>query len=437
MMKLLLIKPSYFENNGKLFKTKKGSRIELTLPLLAALTPSDVEVKILDETIDDIDFNADVDLIGITSMTRNINRAYQIADEFKSRGKTVIMGGIHVTFCPKEASKHCNAVVIGEAESVLCELLSDFKKGKLKTYYENKMLPDLKNIPSPRFDLLNLKKYLIKVFPVQATRGCYFECEFCAVSQFFKGKVRSRPIESVLRDINSIKKLGGKRILFVDENIIADHSYAKELFRALIPLNINWMGQTTIHITGDSELLDLASKSGCFFLEIGFETINEDNLRNLVKSKGDINEYVNAIKILRKKKIIIGASMIFGFDYDNDNIFEKTLRFLQTNKIPIFDSYILTPGPGTELLNRLEKEMRITSKDWSRYNGKEIVFKPKQITSKELKLNFWKTARKFYSLTNLCTKVLQTPLQNLLLVLFINIRNWLDLRRRNRYYNYY
>lgn len=426
-MKILLIKPSYFKPNGKLYKIKRIIRPELTLSLLAALTPPDIEVEINDETIEDIDFNTDAELIGITSLTRNIKRAYQIAEEFRRKEKTVVMGGMHVTFMPDEASNHCNTVVIGEAEDKWSELISDYRKGKLNKFYKNTNLHSLDDIPSPRFDLLNLKKYKIKIIPVQATRGCKHGCEFCSVTQFFNGRIRSRPIKDVLRDIQLAQKMGSKWIFFVDENIIADREYAKELFRSLIPLNIKWMGQSTIQIADDPELLDLAANSGCTFLEIGFESINVKNLKNCGKRVDHINEYVEGIKMLRQKKFIIGASLIFGFDSDDINIFYETLNFLEANKIPIFDSYILTPGPGTKLFERFEKEGRITHSDWQKYNGKEIVFKPNLMTSEELRFNFWKMAKTFYSLKNIFRRIFQVPLRNLIIIFYLNIKNWVNL----------
>jgi len=186
-MKLLLIKPSFYLSSGHLFKRKKDDRIELTLPLLAALTPKNIEIEIVNERIDKINFNTDADIVGLTAMTREINRAYEIAESFKKRNITVIMGGIHVTYLPFEALKHCDAVVVGEAENIWTAAIKDFLNGDLKKIYKNNELPDLKNIPAPRFDILPPERYRLKIFPVQAIRGCPYKCEFCTITQFYGG----------------------------------------------------------------------------------------------------------------------------------------------------------------------------------------------------------------------------------------------------------
>jgi radical SAM superfamily enzyme YgiQ (UPF0313 family) len=427
-MKLLLVKPSYYRSDGKLYKTRKAKRRELTLPLLAALTPGYVDVKIADETLEDICFDTDCDLVGISSLTRNISRAYEIADQFRRRKKTVIMGGVHVTFRPNEAISHSDAVVVGEAEGVWKNVITEFQDGTLKRFYLNEALPSLEDIPSPRFDLLDSRKYRTNIFPVQATRGCPYRCEFCSVTQLYRRKVRTRPIVDVIRDVQLARASGAKWIFFVDENIIADPHYAKGLFQALIPLRIKWIAQSTIHIAFDSDLLDLAVKSGCFLLEIGLESVDTNNLGDVGKRVDSIEDYVRGIKMLQGKRIILGASMIFGFDNDRAEIFEKTYFFLQRNRVPIFDSYILTPAPGTELLGRLEKEKRVFCRDWGKYSGTEVVFFPKNMVPSYLQLKYGEIEKRFYSLKNIAKRLVQTPLRNLTVVAYVNLDRWRELR---------
>jgi radical SAM superfamily enzyme YgiQ (UPF0313 family) len=431
-MKILFVKPSYLMPNGKIHKAKALIRPELTLPLLAALTPPDIEVKINDETVEEIDFDTDADLIAITSMTRNIDVAYRIADEFRTKNKTVVMGGIHVSFLPEEAIRHCDAVVIGEAEGQWGGLITDYRKGRLKKLYRSARLNDLKGIPSPRFDLIDTKKFKIKMLPIQATRGCPHNCEFCTVTRFFKGKVRARPIEDVLNDVRAAKKSGAKWIFFVDENIVADRDYAKKLFESLKPLHIEWMGQSPIQIAGNPELLKLAVESGCVFLEIGFESIKIENLKHSGKRIGHIDEYTKGIGLLSKNKIIIGASFILGFDNDGVEVFDDTIGFLRDHKLPIFDPYILTPSPGTRLLERLNRERRITHRDWRMYGGKDIVFKPKLMTPDELNFRFWKMVKAFYSLPNIFRRLFHTSFRNMKIVFYVNMKSWLNLRFEKR-----
>ena len=426
-MKILLVKPSYYGRDGRLVKLRKGKRIELTLPLLAALTPRNIEIEIIDETIQNVPFHTESDLIGITSLTRNAFRAYELADQFRQLGKKVVLGGIHATFLPDEALAHSDAVVLGEAEAVWQHLLNDFEKGNLQKIYSGKSLHNLKGIPPPRFDLLDLKNYRVHIFPVQDTRGCTLHCEFCSVAPFFRNKVLSRPIEDVLRDINSLKALGARRFFFVDENIAVGKKYMKDLLKALIPLKIEWMGQSSIQIVDDSEFMDLAVASGCFLLEIGFESLNPKNLSNCGKRFGSIEKYVRAIQILRANKIIIGASMIFGFDHDDGSIFSDTLNFLNEHDVPIMDSYILTPAPGTPIARSLLAEGRIYCTDWSRYGGEDVVFRPALMSAETLEHEFWSMKKRFYSMGNIVRRLFHVPLERIPVVAYVNLSNLLQL----------
>jgi radical SAM superfamily enzyme YgiQ (UPF0313 family) len=426
-MKVLLVKPSHFERNGTLVKLRKGRRIELTLPLLAALTPADIEVELVDETIQEVPFDTDSDLVGITSLTRNAPRAYALADRFRQLGKTVVLGGIHATFQPGEALVHSDAVVMGEAEEVWQKVLGDFCRGDLQATYSGTSMRTLEGIPSPRFDLLDLANYRVHIFPVQATRGCGFHCEFCAVEEFFRHRVRARPMDDVLRDIATLRAAGARRFFFVDENLSAHKKYMKELLRELVPLNVEWMGQSSIDIVNDSAFIDLAAESGCFFLEVGFETINPRNLRDSGKRFGSLEEYARAIRILSERKIIIGASMIFGFDDDDASTFLRTLEFLLEHDVPIMDSYILTPAPGTRLARRLHVEGRVTSMDWGRYGGEDVVFTPARMTADELKREYWNMRRQFYSMGRIARRILRVPLERLPVVLYVNLSNWMQI----------
>src|SRR3990172_4408517 len=241
-MKLLLILPknerSYW---GQVSKSGKAGFARLNLPTLAALTPKEWEVEILDARVTSVDYNARVDLVGITGFTAEIPSAYHIADNFRKKGVKVVMGGVHVSALPDEALQHADAVVIGEAELVWHKLILDFKRGELKQKYKADNLCDMKNMVIPHRNLLNREMYS-GFYTLQATRGCPFNCDYCAVTAFFGQEFRTRPVDEVIEEI---KGFGSKKFFFMDDNIVGRPRYAKELFRRLIPLNVIWGSQAS------------------------------------------------------------------------------------------------------------------------------------------------------------------------------------------------
>lgn len=271
-MKIELIAPGWQEPS--LWSVPTFRLPPLSLPMIASLTPDDFDISISDENISPIDFNKDIDLAAITVMTPLAPRAYEIADRFRAKGVRVVLGGMHPSFLPEEAIQHADAVVIGEAEGVWAELLEDFKQGKLKQFYKCSSFPQLENLPIPRRELFPSKGYFT-VNTVQVTRGCPFDCDFCTVTKFFGNKHRYRPIDEVVVEVSSLK---GKSVVFVDDNIIGNIPYAKELFKALIPLKIKWLSHASINVARDEELLRLSAESGCVGYMIGFESISQESL---------------------------------------------------------------------------------------------------------------------------------------------------------------
>ena len=361
----------------------------LALPMVAALTPEDVKVIIVDEKVEPIDFEENVDLVGISVMTPFAPRAYEIADIYRKRGIKTVLGGIHPTALPEEAIEHADAVVIGEAENVWGNLIEDFKKNRLKRFYHSDQLISMKGLPLPRINLLNKDAYST-INCVQTTRGCPHNCEFCSVTAFFGRRYRQRPIKEV---ITEIKRLKANYVFFVDDNIIGDIGYAKELFQALKLLNIEWNNQCTLTIAKDDELLKLAQESGCDMMYIGFESLSQENLESIGKSFNRVEEYEEAVKRIQDHGIEIMASFIFGLDHDDETVFEKTINFIKKNKIkkPVFS--ILTPYPGTKLYQRLEQENRIIDRDWSKYDFGHVVIKPKLMSPETLQRGYNRASR--------------------------------------------
>jgi len=379
--------------------------VRLSLPLVAALTSSNWDVAILDARVAPIDFTSKADLVGITAFTDEILNAYTIADGFREQGTKVVMGGIHVSALPEEALHHADSVVIGEAEPVWQELLQDLEEDQLKPVYRANNLIEMNRVPAPRRELLDRKMYT-SFNTLQATRGCPFNCNYCAVTAFFGKKYRTRPIADV---IDEIRAFDTRDFFFVDDNIIGESSYAKELFRALVPLKRIWGGQATIRIAEDEELLSLYAQSGGKYAFIGFETLSQENLKSLRKSWNATKRYKEAIKRIHKAGINIVGSFIFGLDEDDTTVFEETFDFIMENGIDAAQFHILTPFPGTELYHTMEKDGRITERDWSKYHTGEVVFMPKKMSGDELQRGYWSIFRQTYTVGNILKRSIRSP----------------------------
>ncbi|MCD6575146.1 B12-binding domain-containing radical SAM protein [Candidatus Aerophobetes bacterium] len=389
-MKIELIAPTWIEKvQVKRAKREKVFKIPpLGLLNVAAVTPPDIKVSLTDENVDSIDFDKDVDLVGISTMTSAAPRAYEIARQFRKRGVPVVLGGPHVSALPEEGLQHADAVVVGEAEGVWERLIDDFIHGgkdSLKKIYKNDTLPDLSKIPFPRWDILKKERYVVNKV-LHLTRGCPYNCSFCSVTQLFGRKIRSRPVDKVVDFIkeNIGKGLSGRFFVFLDDNIMGNRKYAKELFHALIPLKIIWMSQSSINAAYDKELLDLAAKSGCKALFVGIESISEGALKEVGKTQNRVEFYEEAIKRFHRHGIFIHGAFIFGMDDHDKSIFKTTVDFVNKVKLDGVQYSILTPLPGTRFHKQMEKEGRIIDRDWSNYDCGHVVFRPKKMTPAEL-----------------------------------------------------
>jgi radical SAM superfamily enzyme YgiQ (UPF0313 family) len=375
-MKILLITPV----KDLASKTPKSLMLpQLALHMLEGLTPSEHQVKTVEEEIADINLDEECDLVGISCMTSNAPRAYYLAQEFKKRGKTVVLGGVHPTILPDEALSYADSVVVGEAEGVWEQLLEDFQLGKLEKIYHVPS-PPLERYISMKHRKLT-KKRLFNVIPVMTTRGCPYHCEFCCVSDIYGKKIRHVPVDNVVRDI---KESGGKIFIFLDDNIIGHSKYAKKLFKAIKPLKISWIGQASISFVHDTELMTLAAESGCGALFMGIETVSEYQLKRMRKSFNEIRKVEEAIKKVKDLGIHFHASMVFGFDDDTKAVFPETLEFLMRNKISTTSFNVLTPYPGTKVYEQFKEEGRLLTTDWKYYDHTTVVFKPKHMTPYEL-----------------------------------------------------
>jgi len=374
----------------------------LTGIYLAAITPKQYEVTVTHQQIQPINYNTDADLIALSFFSGFAPEAYRIAESFKQKGKIVIAGGPHATFAPEEVLKYCNAVVIGEAESVWAEMLADAEGKTLKQKYYGSSVP-LTDIPTPRYDLLPDSFVVKKV--VQATRGCPFSCSFCTVPTINPG-FRVRPIADVLKDIqyDNFKYWWQKKVVwFWDDNLTAQRQYIKELLKAMIPLKRWWLTQASMDIAKDTELLDLMKESGCIGVFLGIETFGETSLKEANKRHNKVNYYKECIEAIHKRGICVMAGFIAGFDGDTPENIQKMAHLLYEIGVDVPFLSVLTPFKGTPLYKKLEQENRIIEdRGWEFYNGYNVVFHPKNMSAEELLRShriLWKTAFSFkYSL---------------------------------------
>jgi radical SAM superfamily enzyme YgiQ (UPF0313 family) len=355
----------------------------LGLTLLASLFPEDYEVRIINEAIEEIDFYAEVDLVGITGLTCVIKRAYTIADRFRERGIKVILGGVHPSLLPQEAKEHADSVFIGEAEGVFDKVIKDVEAGELKPFYKNRERSDLRGMPLPRRDLLG-KRYGLFLKAIETTRGCPNRCEFCSIPTINGKRYRTRPLEEVDQELSSIIKKRGEYLFLADDNVTAKEDYAFGLFEIFKHHRVKWMAFSTVQIAKNEELLKKAQESGCISLFIGFESLLQENLDSISKRFVHTKELSELVKTIQGHRIGIHGSFIFGFDGDDPGVFKKTVEFVQKNNIEIPAFSILTPFPGTPLRKRLEEEGRIFDHDWSHYDMSHAVFTPKEMTVQEL-----------------------------------------------------
>jgi radical SAM superfamily enzyme YgiQ (UPF0313 family) len=408
-MRVLLVAPTALDFEGRPIKQRKLYLPGLTLPMLAAVTPADVSITIVNETVHDIPYDRRWDLVGLTGMGSGVVRAWQIADEFRRRQVPVVMGGIAASLARPEMSlAHADSLVLGEAEETWPRVLADAAAGRLRSVYPMERRPPIESLPLPRFDLLDRAK-LGPWRPVQATRGCPFPCTFCSVTAFFGGGYRKRPVAEVVRDVRHAKAHGTRHIAFIDDNIAVDFRYSAELFEALVPERIVWMSQCSLHIAERPELLRLARRSGCRLLSFGIESTSAESLAPIEKEWNRPERYREAIAAIRRHGIDVSTEMIVGLDGDDPSVFERTYRFIVDNRISVPRVHIMTPVPGTPLYDRMEREGRLLSSDFGRFSGGQVVFRPLSIRPEELQDGYWRLYQRLFTWPGIVRRLARNP----------------------------
>jgi radical SAM superfamily enzyme YgiQ (UPF0313 family) len=383
-LRIALISPKgpLYRHRGGIFG-RSLRYMPLTLPTLAALIPEelDAELVCVDEGIEEVDPSTlEADLVGMTVITGSAKRAYALAAAFRERGAPVVLGGPHPTLVPDDAQPHADSVVVGYAEESWPRLLRDFARGEMQPRYHQSPELDLAGSPLPDRTVLPRRRYLTShVF--EATRGCIHSCDFCVVPSAWGRRPLQKPVEDIVRDL---RRMGTRKAIFVDLNLVADREYAWRLFHALKPLGIHWYGLATTLLAQDLPLLDLAAESGCRGLLMGLESISPANLRRSRKGFNRPDRFAQVVERLHERRIALQGCFVFGLDEDGPDVFERTARFAVDVAIDLPRFAIITPFPGTPLFRRLEAEGRVLTRDWERYDGQHVVFQPARMSVAEL-----------------------------------------------------
>lgn len=368
---------------------------------VAASIPRDrYEVVLTDENIESVDFDIKADLVGISAMTSYVNRGYEIADRFRLKGVPVVMGGVHPSFMPGEALKHCDAVVIGEVELVIERLLDDLKAGQMRGTYKSDKLHPMVGLSAPRYDLLKRNRYVNSTF-VQTSRGCHQGCTFCAEPLMNGLKFRYRPVDEVVREM---EECGSRIVSINDADFFGTPDRPKEVMRALKGRGFQWQAGVTSKLAQDDRMLELAAESGCTMLSIGFESISRSTLKSVHKHVNRPESFAALVEKLHSYGIIVFGLFMFGFDGDDGSAFDETARFNRQSDYDACAYSVLTPYPGTLTWYELKKANRIVSFDWERYDQGQVVYRPAQMSGEELRRGVSQTYDCFYSWPSIASR---------------------------------
>jgi radical SAM superfamily enzyme YgiQ (UPF0313 family) len=367
----------------------------LSMALLASLTPPAHDVRFYDDRMEEIPFDEPTDLVAISVETFTALRAYKIARQFRSRGVPVVMGGYHVTLLPDEARQEADAIIVGDAEPVWARLLDDAQHRRLSPVYDGRGRRVLAGV-RPRRQVFRGKRYQ-NITLVEFARGCNFKCDFCSITAFHHAGQNHRPAREVAAEMEAT---GSRRFFIVDDNIVSQPERARELCRELVPLGIGWVGQASIHIAQDRELLDLMVKSGCRGVLIGMESLDPANLRDMGKTWNLAGGgYAESLRRFRDCGLAVYGTFVFGYDHDDADVVRRSVEFAREHKLFLAAFNHLVPFPGTPLYARLEREGRLLSPRWwldPQGRVGDVTFRPRKVSPEELKALCLLARRQFY-----------------------------------------
>lgn len=381
---------------------KKRMTIPVQLPLLAALTPPDWDVRIIDDETDPLIFEPMPDLVGISAVSATMDRAIAIADAYRSRGARVVFGGVYATFRPEACLEHADHVIVGEAEGIWSSFLEDFSRGRARQIYQRSRPPSFKRSVIPRWDLIDIPSTM--TISVETSRGCPFNCDFCVVNKMFGHKMRFREIDDVIHEIETSPI---KRIFFVADNFALRKKYARELVRRLKPLKTTWICQTSIHVADDIEFLREMADSGCSAMLIGFESLNAAALTGVKKHHNHVEEFEQAIARVHSVGIHVLASFIVGFDEDRDETFDIIEDFIERNDLVFTMMNILSIAPGTALFERMQAAGRVNAVESAYRNGIFPCMDYYNFSQRELLDRFFEVTTRLFSWERLAERALR------------------------------
>lgn len=399
-MNVTLIQPTTGRRNGKKFR-RPWTLEPLNITALAGLTPNEVSLTFYDDRIEEIDYEADTDLVGISVETSTALRSYEIARQFKARDRTVVMGGVHPTLMPEEVANYADSIVVGQAEESWPRLISDFKSKNLKKFYSQEK-PNLSKVVNDR-SILKGKKYLPARL-IEYGRGCPFNCEFCDIPVYFNGRYDVRPLDRLVTEIEESSK---KFFVIIDDNLGSDPKILKKFCEKITPLGVKWVSQTSITLARDEKLLDAVAESGCKGFLIGFESINPDNIKQMNKGFNNSISYQEAISRFNQREIKIHGSFIIGYDHDTLESIDRLVDFAIESKLFIANFNPLTPIPKTRLYERLKKEGRLNNERWwLDYNFRygDFVFTPANMSAETLAEKCEEAKDRFYGLSSIFSR---------------------------------
>ncbi|UCE21546.1 MAG: B12-binding domain-containing radical SAM protein [Candidatus Aminicenantes bacterium] len=430
-MKIDIIHPAHYRDDGTLVQSKKWiDRLGAYVPhlgpsLIAALTPDRHEVRLKDEYLEDIDFESDADVVAISAQIMHFDRCKDIAKEFRSRGKITVLGGYLPSLVPEKVKGLFDTIVIGEGDEIWPQILNDIERGQIKDSYQQNELSDISNLPVPRYDLI--KKDRIVVYPVQATRGCPFQCDFCSIAAVYNGDYRKRPVEHIIRDIEAT---GSRNINFCDDNLCEDIEFSERLFTAMAGSKIRWGTQTTINVANYPNLLKKAGESGATLLALGVETFSMKNLEEVNKTFYAVDKYAEGFQRIRDAGITPHALIIFGLPDDNGETFKTTVDYLENLKVPIGQFFLLMPYPGTSFGDKIQQEGRLIDNQLSHFREPYVVYHPEHLAPDELREGWWSALKRFYSLRSIFKRiVMQRKVNHFWVNMATNLSYWLKIKR--------
>ena len=397
-MKVKMILPALVEAKGPFWRPIKYSLFPpLGLAALAGYLSPDDEVSIQDEHVERLDLDDTPDLVVIQVYITSAYRSYEIADHYRARGVYVCLGGLHVTSCPEEAAAHADTIFMGPGEDTWPAFLVEFKGKTPKPVYRS-VIRSLIEAPAPRRDLFKRSLYLVPN-SIVVSRGCPHQCDFCYKTSFFKSG-RSFYTQTVDRALAEIQSLPGRHLYFLDDNLFGNSRFALQLFDGMCGMDRLWQGAGTVDAIQNPGLMERAASSGLRSLFVGFESINDINLREQRKFQNP-GDYSVAIRHLYDLGIMVNASFVFGMDEDDLSVFDRTVSWAVEQGIETATFHILTPYPDTPLFHRMQEAKRIIHSDWNLYDTRHAVFIPRRMSAQALENGYWRSYRDFYSWTNI------------------------------------